>query len=238
MKLKLTRKGYLIISVCVLVLVLCGTIYAYISSQIVRDLVGKLIGQQSKTTNTTSSVPTPSFSPIASSVPNSSPTPHPSTSPTNTTDVELKSNILQAIIKNPEWRKNEIEIFVNNGAVTLKGVINDQNQRTAIEMFIRSLSGVKTLTNSLEVKPIDLSTISPTVSPKENPDDLLVKEIEFACYKTDAFEIKTMKFSVKDGQVTLSGKVRSRAEKLLAERVTKEIIGVKSITNDLEVKQN
>ena len=105
-------------------------------------------------------------------------------------------------------------------------------------MFIRSLSGVKTLTNSLEVKPIDLSTISPTVSPKENPDDLLVKEIEFACYKTDAFEIKTMKFSVKDGQVTLSGKVRSRAEKLLAERVTKEIIGVKSITNDLEVKQN
>ncbi len=243
MKLKLTRKGYLIISVCVLVLVFCGAIYAYISSQIVRDLVGKLIGQQSKATNTTPSsltpspVPTPSPSPIASSSPNSSPTPSPSTSSTNTTDVEIKSNILQAIIKNPEWRENEMEILVNNGAVTLKGVINDQNQHTAIEVFIRSLSGVKNLTNSLEVKPINLSTISP-VSTKENSDDLLAKEVEFACYKTDAFEIKTMKFSAKDGHVTLSGKVRSRAEKLLAERVAKETLGVKSIINDLEVKQN
>lgn len=234
MKLKLTRKGYLIISVVILILLTSGAIYAYISSQTVRDLVGKLTSQGSKAINNT-----PSPTPISSPVSNSSPTPIASPISTNMADAEIKSNILQGILKNPEWRKNEIETKVINGNVELKGFVGDIAQIPQVEQFVRSISGVKQVIVSLEVRPDPTTTSSPTpiaTTSPENSSETLAKEVEFACYKTDAFEIKTMKFSVNDGQVTLSGKVRSRAEKLLAERVAKEVTGVKSVINDLEVK--
>jgi osmotically-inducible protein OsmY len=106
------------------------------------------------------------------------------------------------------------------------------------------VSGVKQVGLFLEVKPdTTTSSLVPTPLPSqvnsvEKSNELLAKEVEFACYKTDAIEIKNIKISAKDGEITLSGKVRSRAEKLLAERISKEVPGVKSVNNELEVKLN
>lgn len=227
---KLTRKGYFIILGFILVLILSGAIYAYISSPTIRHLVSKLFSSTPTPNPTTSITPTPNPSP------SSVPTPA-------ITDTEIKLSVLQAIMKNSEWRKNEIDVQVNNGNVELKGFVFDKNQPTQIEQFIRSINGVKKISALLEVKTdttlTSVNPATPSPSPTKSPEtsnETLAKEVEFACYKTDAFEIKTMKFSAEEGQITLSGKVRSRAEKLLAERIAKEVQGVKSVTNDLEIK--
>lgn len=239
---KLTKKGYLFLSIFILVLLVSVSVYAYVASQRVRDFVGKLISKQP--TSTTTSSPTPGLTPV----PNASPSPNATLSPTPnvqaSSDIEIKSNILQGILKNPEWRKNEIEIKVVNGSVDIRGAVSDKAQLPQIEQFIRSLTGVKQVSMFLEVKAESATDLSPLPSPSpsttstENPNETLAKEVEFACYKTDAFEIKNIKFSAKDGQIVLSGKVRNKAERLLAERVTKEVAGVKSVINELEVKLN
>jgi osmotically-inducible protein OsmY len=216
---RLTKKGYVVITSCILILLLSGSIYLYAAFPSVRSLVNNLIGSLRSTTPTPTSTSTPS-----NNVPNLS-------------DSEIKSAILQGILKNSEWRKNEIDISVTNGEVTLKGSIDDKTQSDAFEKFVSTIKGIKTIHNNLQINTSS-STPIPTATPivQENSDERLAKEVEFACYKTDAFEIKNMKISAKDGQITISGEVRSRAEKLLAERIAKEVPGVKSVSIDLEIK--
>ncbi|MFY9224938.1 MAG: BON domain-containing protein [Blastocatellia bacterium] len=226
---KLTKKGYLVISGIVVVLILSGAGYFYFSSPKLRDWVWKQIGSKNN---------------VATSSPTNNPTSTPASTPANTSannsitlsDVEIKANLLQAILKNPDWRKDELEIAVSNGAVVLAGQIIDESHRLALEQLARTTTGVKTVASKLTINNNPSSNSTPITN--ESTDEKLAKEIEFACYKTDAFNLKTIKISAKDGLVILSGNVRSQAEKLLAEHIAKETIGVKNVTNTLEVKEN
>jgi len=60
----------------------------------------------------------------------------------------------------------------------------------------------------------------------------LLDELEWEP-SVDAAEIGV---TVRDGVVTLTGAVKSYAEKMAAERVTKRVVGVKAIANDIEVR--
>lgn len=220
---KLTKKGYLVISGIVVILILSGTGYLYFSSPKLRDWVWKQFSSKNN-------------------VATSNPTSTPANTPANTSnsnnialsDAEIKATLLQAILKNPDWRKDELEITVSNGAVVLAGQIIDAAHQTGLEQLARTTTGVKTVSSKLIVS----STSNSTSVINESTDEKLAKEIEFTCYKTDAFNLKTIKISAKDGLVILSGEVRSQAEKLLAEHIAKETIGVKNVTNTLEVKEN
>lgn len=220
---KLTKKGYLVISGIVVILILSGTGYLYFSSPKLRDWVWKQLSSKNN-------------------VATSNPTSTPANTPANTSnsnnialsDAEIKATLLQAILKNPDWRKDELEITVSNGAVVLAGQIIDAAHQTGLEQLARTTTGVKTVSSKLIVS----STSNSTSVISESTDEKLAKEIEFTCYKTDAFNLKTIKISAKDGLVILSGEVRSQAEKLLAEHIAKETIGVKNVTNTLEVKEN
>lgn len=228
---KLTKKGYLVISGIVIVLILSGSLYLYFSSPKVRDWVRKQISSQNNvaTSNPTS---TPANTPI------NTPANVPISNNIQLSDAEIKANLLQAILKNSDWRKDELEITVNNGTVVLTGQIIDAAHQTGLEQLARTTTGVKTVSSKLTVSSINNSAINSTSAINESSDEKLAKEIEFACYKTDAFNLKTIKISAKDGLVILSGEVRSQAEKLLAEHIAKETIGVKNVTNTLEVKEN
>jgi len=228
---KLTKKGYLVISGIVIVLILSGSLYLYFSSPKVRDWVRKQISSQNNvaTSNPTS---TPANTPI------NTPANVPISNNIQLSDAEIKANLLQAILKNSDWRKDELEITVNNGTVVLTGQIIDAAHQTGLEQLARTTTGVKTVSSKLTVSSINNSVSNSTPAINESGDEKLAKEIEFACYKTDAFNLKTIKISAKDGLVILSGEVRSQAEKLLAEHIAKETIGVKNVTNTLEVKEN
>ncbi|MBN8722151.1 MAG: BON domain-containing protein [Acidobacteria bacterium] len=228
---KLTKKGYLVISGIVIVLILSGSLYLYFSSPKVRDWVRKQISSQNNvaTSNPTS---TPANTPI------NTPANVPISNNIQLSDAEIKANLLQAILKNSDWRKDELEITVNNGTVVLTGQIIDAAHQTGLEQLARTTTGVKTVSSKLTVSSINNSASNSTSAINESGDEKLAKEIEFACYKTDAFNLKTIKISAKDGLVILSGEVRSQAEKLLAEHIAKETIGVKNVTNTLEVKEN
>ena len=149
-------------------------------------------------------------------------------------DAEIHVAILQAVLKDPTLRNLPLEIVVSEGAVTVTGVVPTTAERAAVEQLVKSVPGVKTLTLHLAIS----QTTAPAPSPapeKEHADLRLSKEVEFALYRTDAFDIRTMKVTSREGVVRLSGTVRNLAEKLLAERVAREVEGVRDVLNDLEV---
>jgi hyperosmotically inducible periplasmic protein len=188
----------------------------------VRAWVGQLGGRMMAST------------PQPSATPNATATSTPAiNSPATAADAEIRSMLLQEVLKNPEWRKHTIEIEVSNGDVKLRGAIVNEAERAALEQFTRQRAGVKSVSAALEVKPEG----NLALANGENPDERLAKEVEFACYKTDAFDLRALQISASNGQVILRGQVRSRAELLLAERIAREISGVKSVNNQLQISE-
>ncbi|MEW6731239.1 MAG: BON domain-containing protein [Acidobacteriota bacterium] len=222
---KLTRKGYIIIAMLLLVIIATAAGGVYYYSEPVRSWFTRLQGSGSA--NNREPAPT-------------APTP---AAPT-VSDAEIKLTLLQEILKNEEWRKHSLDVEVNSGVVTLRGTVENEFQRLALEQFARGLAGVRNVTLALTVKPAvpvetpvssEQPAIATSPSAPEDPNERLAKEVEFACYKTDAFDLKRMQFIADNGNVRLRGRVRSRAEKLLAERIVREVAGVKSVTNQLEL---
>lgn len=149
-------------------------------------------------------------------------------------DAEIQVAILKAVLKDPTLRNLPLEIVVSEGAVTVTGVVPTTAERAAMEQLVKSVAGVKTVALHLAIS----QTTAPARSPapeKEDADLRLSKEVEFTLYRTDAFDIRTMKVTSREGVVRLSGTVRNLAEKLLAERVAREVEGVREVVNDLEV---
>ncbi len=148
------------------------------------------------------------------------------------TDAETRAAILEAILKNQELQSQGIEVEVDSRTVTLKGNVETPLQRAALEQLAQSLAGSRTIGSNVGVRA---ATLGSPPGAANDIDARLPKEVEFALYKTDAFEIKTLKISCQGRIIRLAGSVRTLAEKLLAERVAREVPEVRGVVNDLEI---
>jgi osmotically-inducible protein OsmY len=149
-------------------------------------------------------------------------------------DTEIKVKLLEALLKDVHLRDQGVSVTVAGGTVVFSGEVSDPKQKEALEALARQVAGIRQVINNVTVK--NLSTAGSAASAVEpNPDDQLAKAVEFALYKTDAFDLKLMKVTSQDGVVQLKGDVRTIAEKLLAERIAREVEGVKSVANDLSL---
>ena len=71
----------------------------------------------------------------------------------------------------------------------------------------------------------------------ESADDKLARRVEFELYSTRALPLQSVQVRSQDGTVFLTGPVTSRAEKLLAERVSQSVDGVKRVVNNLSAPE-
>jgi osmotically-inducible protein OsmY len=139
------------------------------------------------------------------------------------TDEDIAITAVNALKENAAVPDDKIKVTVSNGWVTLEGEVEWQFQKTAAETAVRYLSGVVGVTNLIRVKP------------QAKPDELK-KRIEDAFKRTAALDANNIRIEVDGGKVTLRGKVRSWAERELAEREAWAAPGVWSVENLIEVE--
>jgi osmotically-inducible protein OsmY len=115
------------------------------------------------------------------------------------------AEIAQAVRNALEWDvwipEERIKSTVSNGWVTVEGDVALLRERTDVERAIRRLASVRGVTNKIEVKP-------PTVAAAN-----VQETIEEALERRSERAARRIKVEVHDGAVTLSGPVRSWAEK-------------------------
>lgn len=151
-------------------------------------------------------------------------------------DLEIRTAILESFARSPELAGKTIDIAVENRRVTLSGSVDTKAQSTGAEQAARAVDGVAAVTNNLSVaNPEAVPEPSPAAASPEELNAQLAKQVEFELYRTGAFDTQTLTIKADQGNITLTGKVRSRAEQLLAERVAQGTPGVKKVTNGLEV---
>jgi osmotically-inducible protein OsmY len=112
---------------------------------------------------------------------------------------------------------------------TGRRTVDSPAQRRAADRIALLVPGVQELTSNLIVS-------TATVGP-ESPDDKLAGRVEFELYATKAVALKDVQIRSQDGSVFLGGKVGSRAEKLLAEKVTQSVEGVRKVVNNLSASE-
>jgi len=144
-------------------------------------------------------------------------------------DLEIKTLVTDQLAQAPELKDERITVQVNKRSVSLDGTVNSPAQRRAADRIVLLVPGVQHLTSNL--------VVTTAGGAPESPDDKLAHRVEFELYATKAVALKDVQIRSQDGSVFLNGKVGSRAEKLLAERVTQSVGGVKKVVNNLSVSE-
>ena len=143
------------------------------------------------------------------------------------TKARSDAQIARAVRSALEWDvwvpEEHIKSTVSDGWVTLEGKVELLRERADAERTIRRLSGVRGVTNKIEVHPATVAA-----------DDLR-EAIEEALERRAESEARRIKVEVHDSQVTVSGRVRSWAEKRAILGIVNHAPGVRAVNENLFV---
>jgi osmotically-inducible protein OsmY len=140
----------------------------------------------------------------------------------NTADDQIAKRALEIIAWNSTIPKDKVQVRVQDGFVTLSGQVDWRYQRDDAEYTVRRLTGIKGLSNEIQVKP------------KVQAADVK-QRIESALKRNADLEADSIKVSVLNGRVTLDGKVKALYERDLAERTAWSAPGVISVDDHISI---
>jgi VCBS repeat-containing protein len=138
------------------------------------------------------------------------------------TDTEIAEAVFNALKWHSAVPEEKVKIKVEDGIVTLEGELEWEYQRMNARTAIQNLSGVRSVTN--------LITIKPNLNPFE-----LEQKITEAFRRNATIDAGKVNVSTSGSKVILTGKVRSFAESEDAEDVAWAAPGVYHVENKLSI---
>lgn len=79
-------------------------------------------------------------------------------------DDKIKDDVSETLYRSTAVDASDIEVFVDEGTVTLRGTVNSRDQKKMAEYSIEHLAGVKDVYNELRVRKEDLNNRNPEES--------------------------------------------------------------------------
>src|ERR1700730_7035433 len=143
------------------------------------------------------------------------------------TDLKLKANVESELKWEPSVNAAEVGVAVKDGIVTLTGHVQSYWQKIAAERAAGRVSGVRAVVNELEIR-------LPTSS--ERTDENIARAALNALSWSVSVPADRIKVKVSKGWITLEGNVEWQYQKAAAEKVVRDLVGVKGVVNLIEVK--
>jgi osmotically-inducible protein OsmY len=141
------------------------------------------------------------------------------------TDTDIAAAAATALQWNTVVPANRVTIVVSDGWVTLKGALSWHYQKEAAARAVRDLTGVRGVTNEIAVQPL---------RPEVQTGDIQAR-IEAAFKRSAEIDARRVGVAAHDGKVTLTGNVRSWAERREAERVAWAAPGVTVVDDRITI---
>ena len=139
------------------------------------------------------------------------------------TDFQIKNDVSEAILWDPTITSTSIVVAVSDGVVTLSGSVPYYSEKGAAEKATRHVSGVKAIAEELDVN---------LQGSHQRRDEDLAQSVVNAL-KWHVWVPHTVKATIEDGWVTLTGEVTWNYHRLSAENALEYLSGIKGIANDI-----
>jgi len=120
----------------------------------------------------------------------------------------------------------------DKGIVTLSGQVVRGDQKEQAESLARSIAGAQVVANQIAVLPVGAE--KETKAMNSDLDQGIEKNLDAALIQNKMQQ--DVKYSVKNGVVTLSGEVNSPDNRTFAEKVATGVPNVQQVVNNLQVK--
>ena len=143
-------------------------------------------------------------------------------------DAEIKEDVLDELAWQPNIDETEIGVIVENGIVTLSGVVNQYSKKIAAEKAVKSVEGVKAIAGDIEVKYGD---------DFKKTDKEIAKAVVEALEWNSSVPEENLTIKVEDGWVYLSGEVNWQYQRNAAKSAVENLLGVRKVINNISIKQ-
>ncbi|WP_433305160.1 BON domain-containing protein [Actinoplanes sp. CA-030573] len=142
-------------------------------------------------------------------------------------DEDIRHAVLRELKEDAEVGPDEIGVAVRDGVTTLTGRVDTAGRKWAAERATLGVRGVKAVVNNIEVQ-LSLSD--------EQTDVDLARSVARALETDPLVPEEMLKVSVSGGWVTLRGETDRDDQRQEAERVVRDLTGVKGISNLITVR--
>ena len=139
------------------------------------------------------------------------------------TDADIARSAENVLEWNSYIPRNRVKVLVEGGTITLSGEVSRDYQRRAATESVRTLMGVKGVTNQMTL-------------PLGMPSDNVKTDTEAALQRRVPDDAKHISVDVKGGDVTLTGTVHCWSERDQARRTAWGTAGVRSVNHNLTMR--
>jgi osmotically-inducible protein OsmY len=143
------------------------------------------------------------------------------------TDTEIERDVREELKWNPDLDATDIAVTAKDGVVTLAGFVKSYVDKTEAEAAAKRVAGVVAVANDLEVR-------LPAID--ERPDPEIAREAVAAIRSQLPISAEQIKVLVRNGWVTLEGRVEWQYQRNTAEVAVRRIKGVKGVTNSIVLR--
>jgi osmotically-inducible protein OsmY len=141
-------------------------------------------------------------------------------------DSQLKADIADELRWDPRVDDREIAVFTDEGLVTLRGTVGSLGAKYAATSAAKNVWGVRDVDNELEVRLL--------AGHRHSDAELrgtVLKALSWNVFVPDGVDA-----TVKDGVVTLTGRVDYRSQRNEAEAAVRNLKGVAEIHDEISVR--
>jgi osmotically-inducible protein OsmY len=141
------------------------------------------------------------------------------------TDKELREAVQKELDWEPQITSTDISVAAEDSVVTLTGFVHSYAEKLVAENAAKRIYGVRGVANDIEVKP-----------GLERSDPEIARDAVQALKSAFSVPDDKIKLTVKNGWVTLEGKVEWQYQKNAADSAIRDLGGVKGVNNQIQVK--
>ncbi|MDO9384567.1 MAG: BON domain-containing protein [Hyphomicrobiaceae bacterium] len=143
------------------------------------------------------------------------------------TDKSIRQDIIDQLDFDPSISAEHIGVTVQNGIVTLSGHVSTFVEKMTVERAVRAVRGVKAIAQEIDVRyPNDKKTADDQIAERA------LKVLSWYARVPEGVKVR-----VEHGRVQLSGQVDWQYQRTAAERAVRELSGVVSVSNLIELHQ-